>query len=273
MTLFGSAFVAGKLVLNTSVPPILFGALRLLIVFICLIPFWKFKIPPKKYLIPLIIFSLSMGVGVTPFTYLALNESSIVSPIIIGSQLAVPFAIILSSLFINEKISYSKWFFVLTSFIGIILIGFDPKLVNNLLALFFTTIMAFFYSVANVSSRQIKNVSVVITNGFMSLTGLIILIILSYFFEGNTIQNIKNIDFSIWLLILHSGLVVSLGAHMSLFYLYKFYSVGQVLPFYALFPVFGLMQTFIIFGEIPSMLVTIGGIIVITSVFMVQKIK
>ena len=60
---------------------------------------------------------------------------------------------------------------------------------------------------------------------------------------------------------------------MSLFYLYKFYSVGQVLPFYALFPVFGLMQTFIIFGEIPSMLVTIGGIIVITSVFMVQKIK
>ena len=35
MALFGSAFVAGKLVLNTSVPPILFGALRLLIV-LCL---------------------------------------------------------------------------------------------------------------------------------------------------------------------------------------------------------------------------------------------
>ena len=89
MALFGSAFVTGKLVLNTSVPPILFGALRLLIVFVCLIPFWKFRIPSKKYFIPLIIFSLSMGVGVTPFTYLALNESSIVSPIIIGSQLAV----------------------------------------------------------------------------------------------------------------------------------------------------------------------------------------
>ena len=273
MALFGSAFVTGKLVLNKSVPPILFGALRLLIVFIFLIPFWKFRIPSKKYFIPLIIFSLSMGVGVTPFTYLALNESSIVSPIIIGSQLSIPFAILLSSLFINEKINYKKWFFVLTSFLGIVVIGFDPKLVDNILALFFTTIMAFFYAIANVSSRQIKNVSIAITNGFMALTGLIVLTILSYFFEGNPFANIKNINLDVWFLILHSGLIVSVGAHMSLFYLYKFYSVGQVLPFYALFPIFGLLQTFIIFKEIPSMLVTLGGIIVISSVFMLQKIK
>ena len=34
MALFGSAFVVGKLVLDTNVPPLLFGALRLLIVFI-----------------------------------------------------------------------------------------------------------------------------------------------------------------------------------------------------------------------------------------------
>jgi len=273
MALFGSAFVAGKVVLNTSVPPILFGSLRLLIVLICLIPFWRFKIPSKKYIFPLIIFSLSMGVGVTMCTYLALNASSIVSPVIIGSQLTVPFAIILSSLFINEKISYKKWFFVLSAFAGIVLIGFDPKLVDNTLALCLTTLMALFYSIANVSSRKIKNINIVITNGFMALTGLVVLIILSYIFEGDPLENIKNIEFEVWFLILHSGLIVSVCAHMSLFYLYKYYSVGQVLPFYALFPVFGLIQTFLIFGEIPSLLVTLGGIIVISSVYMVQKVK
>ena len=56
---------------------------------------------------------------------------------------------------------------------------------------------------------------------------------------------LKNIQQDIWFLIIYSGLIVSIGAHMSLFYLYKFYPVGKVLPFYALFPVFGLIQTFI----------------------------
>ena len=58
-----------------------------------------------------------------------------------------------------------------------------------------------------------------------------------------------------------------------MFYLYKFYPVGIVLPFYALFPVFGIMLSFFIFGEIPTLIMVIGGIIVITSVFLLQKIR
>ena len=132
MALFGSAFVFGKLVLNTNVPPLLFGSLRMLVVVICLLPFFNFKIP-KENLKSLFIFSFSMGVGVTSFTYLSLKVSNIVSPVIIGSQLAIPFAIILSNFFLNEKFSFQKWFFVITSFLGIIFIGFDPELINNIL--------------------------------------------------------------------------------------------------------------------------------------------
>jgi O-acetylserine/cysteine efflux transporter len=273
MLLFGSAFVVGKLILNTSVPPILYAALRMGIVFICLLPFWKFEIPSKKYFFPLLIFALSMGVGVSMFTQLAINESTILSPVIIGGQLAVPFALILSSFFLGEKISSKKWFFVLTAFFGIILIGFDPKLVDNMLALFLTSLMAFFYGISNVASRNIKNLRVTLSNGFMGFLGLIILLILSFIFEGNIVINIKNIESNIWILIIYAGAIVSVVAHMSLFYLYKFYSVDQVLPYYALFPVFGLIQTFIVFHEIPSFLVTLGGIIVIGSVYMVQKIR
>ena len=271
MALFGSAFVVGKLVLNTSVPPILFGALRMMVVLICLIPFWKFRIPPKAYFKPLIIFSLSMGVGVTAFTYLALNESSIVSPIIIGGQLAVPFAIMLSSFFLKEKFSVYKWVLVFIAFIGIVFIGFDPKLIDNKFALFLTSLMAFFYAIANVSSKRIKDIEVTVTNSFMALFGTIILLIISQFFEGNVFLNISHIKIEIWFLIIYSGLIVSVGAHMSLFYLYKYYSVGQVLPFYTLFPVFGVLQTFIVFGEIPTPIIAIGGIIVISSVYLIQK--
>jgi len=101
----------------------------------------------------------------------------------------------------------------------------------------------------------------------------IVLVTLSIFFEGNTISHLKNLNFEAWLMVLHAGVLCSLMGHMSMFYLYKFYSVGQVLPFYALFPVFGMLLSFFIFGEIPTIIMMIGGLIVVTSVFLLQKIK
>jgi O-acetylserine/cysteine efflux transporter len=87
----GSAFPFTKLVLNDSVPPILMASLRMGLVLLILIPFWKFKIPEKKYLPSLIAFSISMGVLVYVFMTLSLYYSSIISPVIVGSQLAIPF--------------------------------------------------------------------------------------------------------------------------------------------------------------------------------------
>ena len=48
MAIFGSAYPVGKLILNTSLPPMLMASIRMGIVFLCLIPLWKFKIPKKN---------------------------------------------------------------------------------------------------------------------------------------------------------------------------------------------------------------------------------
>ena len=55
--LFGSAYPVQKVIFNENVPPLLMGSLRMLVVFICLLPFWKFKIPDRKYWLPLFCFS------------------------------------------------------------------------------------------------------------------------------------------------------------------------------------------------------------------------
>ena len=127
----GSAFPFTKLVLNDSVPPILMASLRMGLVLLILIPFWKFKIPEKKYMPPLIAFSISMGVMVYVFMTLALYYSSIISPVIVGSQLAIPFGILASAYMLNENISIKKWFLIFAAFIGVLIIFFDPKLVDK----------------------------------------------------------------------------------------------------------------------------------------------
>ena len=273
MFIFGSSYPVNKLALNTSLPPMLAGSLRMFILFLFLVPFCKFKIPDKKYFLPLIGFSLTMGFGVIFFLNLSLGKATLVAPIIIGAQLAIPFAILISSIFLGEIVTTKQWILILISFFGIFLIGYDPNLKGEIYALFLCGISAFFYGIANVLSRYIKEVDVKFSNMIMGLTGFITILIFSIFTEGNTFYHLKNIDISTWLLLLHNGLIVSVIAHTSLFYLYKFYSVNKVMPFYSLFPIFGLILTFLIFKEIPTILSALGGGIVIISVYRLQKLK
>ena len=270
---YGSAFPITKLALNDSVPPILMASLRMGIVLILLIPFWKFRIPEKKYIPSLIAFSISMGVMVYVFMTLSLYYSSIISPVIIGSQLAIPFGVLASSIMLNENISSKKWILIFTSFVGILIIFFDPKLANNILGLFYAALMALSFGLAQVYSRRLKDLDVSLTNAFTGLFGFIILLILSFFIEGDVIINIKSININTWLLIFYQAVVVSLGAHLLMFYLYKFYTVGQIFPSYSLFPIFGIGLTFLIFGEVPTLLFLIGGIIVLGSVYLLHKIR
>ena len=271
MAAHGSSFPLTKLVLNNSVPPILMASLRMGLVLLILIPFWRFKIPNRKYIKSLIFFSISMGVMVYVFMNLSLENSSFISPIIIGAQLAIPFGVLASALMLNENISMKKWFYVFASFVGIVIVFFDPELKNNILGLFFATLMALFFGFAQVYSRELRNLDISLINAFTGLFGFIILMIASFFFEGNALNNTLNINLESWMLILYQAIIVSLFAHMSMFYLYKFYTVGQIFPFYSLFPIFGIILTYLIFGEIPSMLFFVGAIIVISSVILLQK--
>ena len=269
----GSAFPVTKLVLNDSVPPILMASLRMGLVLILLIPFWKFKIPEKKYLSSLISFSISMGVMVYVFMTLALYYSSIISPVIVGSQLAIPFGILASAVILDENISLKKWILIFFSFIGVLIIFFDPKLVDNFLGLFFASLMALAFAFAQVFSRQLRDLDISLTNAFTGLFGFVILIVLSFLIEGNTLSTIKSISLNSWILISYQAIVVSLGAHLMMFYLYKFYTVGQIFPSYSLFPIFGIVLSYLIFGEVPTILFILGGIIVIGSVFLLHKIR
>jgi len=159
----------------------------------------------------------------------------------------------------------------MVSFFGIFLIGFDPLLKNEFMALILMSFMAFFYGAAQVFSRYLKDLKVTLTNAYMGLIGFIFLFFSSLTFEGDIFQNMSNISIRSWLLILHTGIFVSIAAHMSMFYLYRIYPVKKVFPFYALFPIFGVIQTFFIFSEIPTLLTFLGGGIVILSIYLLNK--
>ena len=269
MIFFGSVYPLGKLGTN-NIPPILFSSLRVLIIFIGILPFFKFKIPSKKLILPLLLFSITMGIGVYVSLYFALDITSLISPIIIGTQLTVPFGLLLSFIFLKENISIKKWLLIIFAFLGVIIVAYDPRIRDEWIALLIISLMAFFYAVANILSRFLKEIDTMSQIGWHSLISCVPLFILSYIFEGNAVEILFPMSFSTLLIILHASIIVSLIGHGSIFYLYKFYPVATVLPFYSLFPIFGIIFTFLIFYELPNLFEYIGGIIVIGSVYLIH---
>ena len=68
-----------------------------------------------------------MGEWCIVFMNLALSINYL-SPIIVGAQLAIPFAILLVHYFLGENISLKNGVLVFTAFVGIIIICFDPNI-------------------------------------------------------------------------------------------------------------------------------------------------
>ena len=266
--MYGSAYPIGKIGIN-HFPPLLMSSLRVLFLFLFILPFFRFSIPNKNFK-HLLLFSFVMGVCVYAFCYLALDFSSLVSPIIIGAQLSIPFGLILSKFMLKENISLKKWILIFSSFCGIVIVAYDPRFGEEIFGLIFIAIMAFFYALANILSRYLKNINTVDQIGWHSFIGFIILIFASILIDGNPFNYLYPINYGGLLTAFHAGVFVSLIGHGGLFYLYKYYPVVTVLPFYSLFPLFGIALTLIIFLEIPGLYEIIGGIIVIGSVYLIQ---
>ena len=270
MVLYGSSYPVGKLGIDT-IPPLLFTALRVGLIFLAFLPFFRFRLPDKKLFKPLVGFSLTMGIGTYVTMYYALEQLSIVAPIIIGAQLSIPFGLMLSLIFLGEDISIKRWTLIFLSFIGIIIIAYDPRIIDDKFGLLLVIVMAFFYALSNLLARVLKEVDTATLNGWHGLIAFIPVAVLTLIIEGNPINYLLPINGIAIFTILHTALIVSAIGHAGMFYLYKFYPVSNVLPFYSLFPIFGLILAFIMFAETLSVQEVVGGILILGSVFLLHR--
>ena len=133
--------------------------------------------------------------------------------------------------------------------------------------------MSFFYALANMMARYLKEIDTSILNGWYNLIAFFPLIIVSYFIDGNPIDIISNLENSTFIVILHASLIVSVVGHAGMFYLYRFYPVATVLPFYSLFPIFGIILTYLMFKEVLTIQQFIGGVMVVGSVYLIHQIN
>lgn len=270
MALFGSAYPVGKLGVN-HFPPFEFAALRSAILTLALLPLWRFAHPQRGQGWALAGFCASMGVGVYATMYTALGMADTVSPIVIGTQLSIPFAVVLGRLFLGERVRPLTWGAIVAAFAGVLVIGLEPALARDIPALGVIAASAFCYAIATLFARSLRHVSPFVMNGWMAASAVLPLALLSFAFESGQWHAIRSAGLGVWGVVLHSALAVSLLAHVGMFSLYRHYPVAHVIPYYVLMPVFGIAFSLLLFTEVPSTRTLLGGGIVILATWVVNR--
>ena len=273
MFLFGSSYPVGKIGLNQELSPLIFSLIRILMMVIFLFPFLRFSSIKKANFKFVLVYGFLMGLGLYPLMYLSLAQTTSTSSMILVMQFSIPFGVIAGSIYLGENVSQKRWLLISLVLFGLAIICFDPIVLQSPYSLILGCLAAISYGLASMISRKLADFNALEVNGWMAITTLPIMTLLAFIFENQEFKIIFQHSLLDYLPAVYTGVVVSCGAQVLMFWLYKHYNVQTVLPFYSLFPIFGIVLTIILIKEPISIYTILGSFIVISGNYLLQKIR
>jgi len=268
MTLiWGFNYVAGKAGVN-ELPPILFTGLRFFTLSILLSPFLKLH---RGQMRSIVIISLTMGGLHFSIFYMGLAAAHAVSTVAIASQLGVPFVTIMSILFLNEQVHWRRWAGIGTSFLGVMIIGFDPAVFQYLNGLALVILAAFVGSIAMIYMRRLQGVGVFELQAWIALLSWPVLAPLTLLMEHDQIGAMAHASWAAWGGVMYTVFGTSLIGHAGMYYLLQRYQVTQTAPLTLLSPVWGVFFGVTMLGDTLTPRTIIGGVMTLIGVAIVSS--
>jgi len=191
--IWGFALIMAKLSLD-HFPPLLFAALRFTLIVFVLFPFLKIHRGRMKEVIIIALCAGPVGFGFF-FLGLSLSNASVVA---VTSQLGVPFATIMSVVFLKEEVHWRRWLGISLSFLGVMIISFDPVVFTYIDGLLFVVASALVGSVGTIYQRQIRNVGVFELQAWVAVAAAPLMLGASLVFEGNLVGTMMTATLLQW---------------------------------------------------------------------------
>ncbi|HAD25270.1 MAG TPA: EamA family transporter [Alphaproteobacteria bacterium] len=264
--IWGFNFVAGKAGVN-EIPPILFTGLRFLLLSVMLVPFLRIH---RGQMWPIFVISMTMGGVHFALFYGGLAAAEDVSTVAIAVQLGVPFSTIMSILFLNEKVYWRRWSGIALSFLGVMVIGFDPKVFTYIEGLLLVVAAAFVGSIAMIFMRRLKDVPVFQLQAWIALLSWPLLFLFSAIMEQDQLDAIKSASWLGWSGVLYTAIGASLIGHAGMYYLLQRYEVTQTAPLTLLAPIWGVVFSVLLLGDTLTERMLIGGVMTLIGVGIVS---
>jgi O-acetylserine/cysteine efflux transporter len=249
-----------------ELPPILFVALRFVVVAAVLVPFVRL---PRHKLPQLAALSVTLGALHFGPMFVGLNGLDVATAAI-AIQLQVPFAAILAALFLKDKLGWRRIAGMAIAFAGVALIAGEPRLDGNLFSLSMVVFAALVWAVANIQIKALGDeVDVFALSGWVALLATPQLLAVSYVLESGQWAALTSASWLVWGSVAYQVVLVTILGYGIWYWTMRRHAVNQVMPFTLLVPLFGVMSGVVFFGERLTWPMIAGGIATIAGVAIV----
>jgi len=266
-TLWGLHFIVMKVTVGQTAEPLFYAAMRMSIVAMLLAP----KLKWHKGLMPLMI-GAGLGYGALNYAFMfPALELTTASAAAVTIELYVPFAIILSVIFLGERLGKAKLIGITLAFLGVILIASGkpseaagPYFVLGILLM---TGAAMSEAVGAILVKKLKGVTPLQLLAWFAVVGSIVLWGLSLGLESGQTQAFTGENLIPFLLALaYSAILVSIVSHASYYWLLQRLPVSIVSTSGLMTTVVAVAASALILKETLTPLLLIGGAMTLTGV-------
>ena len=250
-----------------EIPPFLFTAVRLAILTVALGAF--VRPPPRGQWPRLVAVALCNGVLHFGLSFWSLHLAGNLSSPAIVMQSYVPMAAVLAWWWLGERFGWRTGLAIATSFAGVLVLGFDPLVLQRPAALVLMLVSAFFLATGTVLMRPLKGLGMVSQQGWTAIIALLPLLVLSVLFEPHGFDALRHASWIGWGGAAYSALFASLLGHGLYYVLVQRHPVAQVTPWLLLAPVGAVVLGLLFYGDRPGPQLWIGGAMVLGGVLLI----
>ena len=254
----GFGFVIAKPAMD-DFPPILLMGLRF--TFAASILIWWFPIP-KGYLLKIFIASLVANTIQYSVTYSGLNLID-ASAAVLLVQTEVPFGVLFAYFMLKEKPTIRSLIGIFVAFIGVYILIGSPNLDGKYLGIFLTILGSGIWAFGQVLVKPLsKDLNPLTLVAWLALFSGPILILLSNFFDGNSLNYIKSASTNSWIIAIYLGFFMQPITYGCFYYVLKNNPIYKVLPIVTMgIPLTGLLAAILLLKENPTTELYFGGLI------------
>ncbi|MFT3807003.1 DMT family transporter [Arenimonas sp.] len=259
-------FLTSKLALQ-EFPPLLFTALRLMLLAALLAAFLR---PPPKGQWPRLI-AVAMCNAVLHFglSFWSLKLSSTLASPAILMQSYVPMASLLAWWLLGERFHWRTGMAIALSFAGVLVLGFDPSVLQNPAALGLMLVSAFFIALGSVLMRDLRGFDLVNQQGWTSVIGIAPLLLWSAAGEHDLLASIRQASWVAWLGVGYAAIIASLVGHGLYFRLVQRHPVAQVTPYLLIAPLIATVLGIVFLHDRVGPRLWLGGAMVLGGVLVI----
>ncbi|PIB91746.1 DMT family transporter [Caulobacter sp. FWC2] len=237
-------------------PPMLMGGLRFGAALVFLFPFVKPPFPEPRKLLTIVLMTGPIHFGVI---YVAFSMADALSPLVVASQLWIPFTAIFAWRMLGETMRAPAVVGLMVAFVGVAWMSLDPHGAGDLPAILLIVFSSACWAVATVLVRKTPGIKPLKLQGMTAMVAAPALLILSALFETGQVERMKAAPPIAWLCVLFAGVVSTIGASALLFWLVQRREAGRVTPYFLLTPLVSCTIGVLFLGDKLTTQLLIGG--------------